>query len=81
MRRPISQREARRLKNEVASLREKLSAAHNQYVSEYPGGYHIMTFTPNPQNLGRIEAGRLLGAAFIGKKYGDDLMIYMVPKP
>lgn len=81
MSKPISQREARRLKKEAEALRDKLKAAHDQYTAGYPGGFHIASFTPSERIRGRIEAGKMLGVAFVGKWDGTGLLIYMVPKP
>lgn len=77
---PISQREARRLRKELADLRERDKVRQNRYRSDYPGGFHIANYDLDNHVLGRIESSEWLGAHLVAKRCNSTLRIYMVPK-
>ncbi len=76
---PISQREARRLKKRVKELEEEKRVALNQWRSEYPGGVCIRNFTCSDVSQAAINTAQKLGCAIIGKLRNDTLYIYAIP--
>jgi cytidylate kinase len=81
MRKPISQREALRLKKLVKQFEERDRARSNRYQSSYPGGVHLgnLGFGDSEIELrGMVKAAYALGHHVIGKPGDEDLMLYAV---
>lgn len=77
---PISQREAHRLKKRVEQLQEEKRIALNQWRSEYPGGIHIRNFNCSDVTVAALDTAQKLGCALVGKLRNQNLYIYAIPK-
>lgn len=77
----ISQREARRLRQQVRQLLDERSMQRRSWGRKYPGGVHIGTITVERGYLaGRIEAARMLGHAVVVTENDDGrLALYALP--
>jgi hypothetical protein len=77
----ISQREARRMRKELKALHERDAARERSWSSDYPGGIHIATSSPNADVVAIIKTARKLGHAVVAM--ADDLgkiLYYAAPK-
>lgn len=62
----ISQREAKRLRKELAELRRRDEGRQQGWSADYPGGTRLGSRTlPRDWLSGRIEAARILGHAVV----------------
>ena len=75
----ISQREARRLRRRVNELEDAERTRRNAYVSTYPGGVHLVTYTFDKDFYrGQTEAAQKIGCALVAKLQDAQLRIYAV---
>lgn len=85
MRSKISQREAYRLKKEVAELRLTLNNMRNRYAAEVVGGTHLGRINGRSRDwlAGRIEAARALGHGVVVTSPDCDgsLRFFALPLP
>lgn len=73
----ISQREARRLKKEVARLRQAFEAQRRVWGQEYLGGVEIARVTTNVEVATAIRTARKLSHAVVVIGEDGDLLRYM----
>ena len=78
----ISQREARRLKKEVAQLTSRLEGQNRRWSSEWPGGVNFsrLLIGGESQAVGRIQTARALGHAVVvlPSSDGKELLFYAI---
>jgi hypothetical protein len=77
-RRPISQREARKLKKRVEELEQRERARISRYSSDFPGGIHVQTLNLNEVPAARLQTAAKLEHALVGRVNGNELYIYAV---
>jgi tRNA G18 (ribose-2'-O)-methylase SpoU len=78
MRKPISQREARRLRKRVADLATILAGQRNLWRTDYPGGVHLDTISVNGTEAAIVRTARALGHAcvVINGSLADPVNVY-----
>lgn len=80
--RKISQREARRLQQRVASLENTLDNQRSAWSNSWPGGIHISTETVTVSGWSAIHTARRLEHAVVAVDVGDNkIMLYALPLP
>jgi hypothetical protein len=77
-RRPISQREARKLKKRVEELEQRERARIRRWSGDYPGGVHVQTLNLNELPAARLQTAALLEHALVARVNGTELYIYAV---
>lgn len=77
----ISQREARRLRQRVARLEERIRTARRAWSSDYPGGIELgrLRLTDLPAQLTAVRIARKLSFAVVCTTSGDDLVMHALP--
>ncbi len=81
MTRPISQREARRLRKRVDALESADRVRRNRWAATYPGGTHIATMAAVdlPKSLSAVETARNLQHAVVVTTDGNNVLFYALP--
>lgn len=80
-RRKISQRDARVALKRVEELENAATRLRANWCTDYPAGKHILNLdVSSPYAQGALFAASALGAAFVGKRDGNNLKLYAVPK-
>lgn len=78
----ISQREARRLKRRVEQLERAECDRRSAYVSEWPGGVNIDSFSVDAASFAKIETARKLShAVVVTTDHTSQLRFYALPLP
>ncbi len=77
---PISQREALRLRKRVYELEQEKISMFNKYRQEYPGGVFARRFTCGDASRAALDMAQDLGCVLIGKMSGGSLDIYAIPE-
>lgn len=73
----ISQREARRLRQQVRQLLDEREMQRRTWGRAYPGGAHLGAITAERGYLvGRIEAARMLGHAVVVTENNDGKLMF-----
>lgn len=79
---PISQKEARRLKARVRQLEIILEEQRRRWGQYWPGGTNITSLSaPDPRLLTAIETARLLGHAVVVTVESGRIYFYALPHP
>lgn len=79
---PISQKEARRLKARVRQLEIILEEQRHRWGQHWPGGKNIATsVTPDTRLVASIETARLLGHAVVVTVMDGRIYFYALPHP
>lgn len=82
MRKPISQREARKLENRVAYLEAIIRNTQNTYALDYPGGTNIVTDECVAEKVTAcIRTARLLHHEVVVRLRGNNVVYYAAPHP
>lgn len=76
----ISQREARRMRKQLAVLEEMEGERRRRWASDYPGGTHIRTMAAHPEDFVAVTTARKLGHACIVMP-GETNMLKVVALP
>jgi hypothetical protein len=80
----ISQREARRLQQQVAKLEKQLDEQLRHWSSSWPGGVHIRTLDASAAHHElrvAIKTARMLDHAVVCTTDGTNIMFYGLPLP
>jgi hypothetical protein len=72
----ISQREARRMRKELAEFRMRDEQRARYWSSDWAGGVHIGTSHPNASVIAAIQTARKLGHPVIAVTRGDGEVLY-----
>lgn len=74
----ITQREARKLRKELAALKEADSVRRAQWHHDYPGGVFIQNFLVGDVEAGKIGTAAKLNHVLVAKIDNKTLNIYAV---
>jgi len=79
---PISQKEALRLRKRVKQLEDLLQGERRRYSSDWPGGVHVAsTFNASESVRTAIGTARVLGHAVVVTVEGGTLKFFALPHP
>jgi hypothetical protein len=78
VRKRISQREARRLRKQVADLLSAEQTRRNRWSREYPDGISIRLWTPDAVSMAVFDTAGKLGHIIVCKIDGSQIHFYAV---
>jgi histidinol-phosphate/aromatic aminotransferase/cobyric acid decarboxylase-like protein len=79
----ISQREARKMKQELEALRARENSRFSRWGSDYPGGTHFLTLTVSESAAYAIRTAQTLQHAVVVRigSNTNDVRLYALPPP
>lgn len=78
---PISQKEARRLRKRVEALESLVRMERLRYASSFPGGVHIATIHYPGEARTAVGTARMLGHAVVCTIEAGTIKLFALPHP
>lgn len=78
---PITQREARRLQRRVELLEELIRSERSRYSAMWPGGVHLATINPDASLHATVNTARVLGHAVVCTVEAGRIKFFALPHP